>query len=95
MRKILFIIFCLLFGISLNSSWFTSSTSSTSSEPRTISLLFIQHTYLRDYNDDNGNIVGYYFRNDVKATTTFEYEEGYYLSSEEINDFGPFNLHHS
>lgn len=60
-------------------------TPSCQSSP--VTLTFVQHTYLKDSYDENGEVNGYYFKNDELAKTEIEYPRGYYLTESDINSF--------
>ena len=85
-----FMMFPLLFLL------FACSSTDTNTEPiknsssiEEITLTFIQHTYLRDsYDEETNECNGYYFVNDELARTVFKFEKGYYLTSEDIDNFG-------
>ena len=92
----LFMIFPLLFLL------FACSSTDTNTEPiknstsiEEITLTFIQHTYLRhSYDEETNECNGYYFVNDELARTVFKFEKGYYLTSEDIDNFGAFTLNY-
>lgn len=65
-------------------------TPSCQSSP--VTLTFVQHTYLKDSYDENGEVNGYYFKNDELAKTEIEYPRGYYLTEGDINSFNTDRL---
>lgn len=65
-------------------------TPSCQSSP--VTLTFVQHTYLKDSHDENGEVNGYYFKNDELAKTEIEYPRGYYLTENDINSFNTDRL---
>ncbi len=65
-------------------------TPSCQSSP--VTLTFVQHTYLKDSHDENGEMNGYYFKNDELAKTEIEYHRGYYLTESDINSFNTDRL---
>lgn len=65
-------------------------TPSCQSSP--VTLTFVQHTYLKDSYDENGEVNGYYFKNDELAKTEIEYPRGYCLTESDINSFNTDRL---
>lgn len=57
-----------------------------------VTLTFVQHTYLKDSYDENGEVNGYYFKNDELAKTEIEYPKGYFLTESDINSFNTDRL---
>ena len=92
----LFVLFPLLFLLLACSSTDTSSELiNNSSSIEEVTLTFIQHTYLRrSYDEETNECNGYYFVNDELARTVFKFEKGYYLTSEDIDNFGAFTLNY-
>lgn len=69
---------------------FSLLTPSCQSSP--VTLTFVQHTYLKDSYDENGEVNGYYFKNDELAKTEIEYPRGYDLTESDINSFNTDRL---
>ena len=53
-------------------------TPSCQSSP--VTLTFVQHTYLKDSYDENGEVNGYYFKNDVQYTDIQRFVFTIYIS---------------
>lgn len=63
-----------------------------SCQSSSVTLTFVQHTYLKDSHNENGEVNGYYFKNDELAKTEIEYPRGYYLTESDINSFNTDRL---
>ena len=70
----------------------TEKSSSKAKEK--VAITFIQQPFLRFSYDENGEINGYYFKNEVIATTIIEFETGHFLSKDEINEFSKNRLNY-
>ncbi len=69
-----------------------TSLSSCSESSKQVTLTFVQHTFLGFSYDEKGESNGYYFKNDELAKTSFQYDLGYHLTSDDIHSFNSFNL---
>lgn len=58
-----------------------------------VTLTFIQHDFL-GWDEKNGEIVCYFFKNNVICTTKFIFDKGYYLTQEDIFNFNVDNLNY-
>lgn len=54
---------------------------------KSVTLTFIQHTFIYFVFDEDDNCDGYLFENDEIARTNIEYSRGYDLTSDEIHNF--------
>ena len=68
-------------GIIINSSSSIFSSSIESDKKEEVTLTFFQLDYINHAYDDNENLIGYYYNNEVMAKTIFTYEKGDYLTS--------------
>lgn len=59
-----------------------------------VTLTFVQHTFLNFSYDENKEVNGYYFQNDELAKTSFEFDKGYNLSFDDINNFNNSSLNY-
>ena len=71
----------------------TEKSSSKAKEK--VAITFIQQPFLRFSYDENGEINGYYFKNEVIATTIIEFETGHFLSKDEINEISKNRLNYN
>ena len=83
MKRIIFI-FVTLITIFLASC---SNNNVNTSTNETVTITFIQHTYINNHYNENKEIDGYYFENDEIARTTIEFKKGHYLTQKEIDGF--------
>ena len=81
MKRIIFV-FVTLITIFLASC---SNNNVNKSTNETVTITFIQHTYINNHYNENKEINGYYFENDEIARTTIEFKKGHYLTQKEIN----------
>lgn len=54
---------------------------------KTVTLTFIQHTFIEFALDEKNDYDGYFFKNDELARTNIEYPRGYDLTRDEIINF--------
>ena len=74
------IIFCFMVGCKNNSS------ESKQNITNRVLLRFIQHSFVSFSHDENGAFNGYVFGNDVVTLSAFEYEKGYLMTKEDIEN---------
>ncbi len=96
--KKMFSIFVIVASLTLISACFFASTNSTSSNNvsplDTVTLTFVQHTFVTYSYNENKEINGYYFENDELAKTSIKFKKGYNLSFEDINNFDSSSLNY-
>lgn len=57
------------------------------SSNKNVAITFIQCPFSGFSYDDNGDVNGYYFKNEILLTTIIDYEKGHFLSQDEIDSF--------
>ncbi len=96
--KRMFSIFALVPLLTLFSACSFASTNSEVSnnvnQQEQVTLTFVQHTFITLSYNENKEINGYYFENDELAKTSFYFEKGYNLSSDDISSFDNSTLNY-